>query len=87
MKGNFKENKKLFLGTLNEQRQRKKQNKTDKNGNIITDEGKIMDTWREHFLVIIASDNSEVLTIDKSKEREFAEIATVEKRFSDVKVG
>lgn len=52
MNDNFKDNQKLFYGTLKQLRKKKEYNMInikDKDGKIITDEDKIMERWRQHF--------------------------------------
>ena len=52
MKENYSENQKLFYSTLKQLRQKKQvqlKNIKDKNGNIIIENEKIMERWREYF--------------------------------------
>ena len=73
MTGNYRENQKLFYGTLKQMRKKKEYNMMnikDKEGNIITEEDRIMERWKQYFEELTEAQ------IDRTEEREEREAIT-----------
>lgn len=57
----YKENQKLFYGTIKQMRKKKHatlKNIKDENGKIITHEDKIMERWKQYFQKLLSSDDN-----------------------------
>lgn len=90
MKNAYTDNQKLFFGTLKNMRQKKTEitiNIKDKNGNVIGEEEKIMERWREYFKELLEGKdiNMKNRSINQRLQHEIKNMKTEEINIEDIR--
>lgn len=93
MTEHFRENQKLFYGTLKQLRKKREYNMMNikgKDGNIITEEDQIMERWRQYFEELTKAETNiteEQEEIDKGEEIEEIQEKEVREAIQKIKIG